>query len=284
MIGTMLTYDPPQESALILSGDKPLRISEPIQAQCVGYLREFLDESPRPLFSSLVALYADAWAAHPKIINLPRGMDLVYDCKDDQSVRLSVGKLGQLQDHRQKLTTEARLLQNDLQSLDVLSQRWMIGSTVVEETDSLGTDETRLLQYDQRWLIGTNVIAGTVFEDPNSLDTDQPGLLTPSPCLFPTQTGYQQVVQEELYHHAVTVVLQARKSLQNALARYRSRIRLVSIVIGRLLTGLTSSNIFCSVLWEKRRWFLFHGARPPNPVQQALWACLQEACSGSTLA
>jgi hypothetical protein len=42
--------------------------------------------------------------------------------------------------------------------------------------------------------------------------------------------------------------------------------------------------IFCSVLWEKRRWFLLHGARPPKRNEQAMWARFSGVCSEPNLA
>ncbi len=43
-------------------------------------------------------------------------------------------------------------------------------------------------------------------------------------------------------------------------------------------------TLFCSVSWPKRRWFLFHGARPPKNRVQAALGLFFGACSGPIFA
>jgi hypothetical protein len=43
-------------------------------------------------------------------------------------------------------------------------------------------------------------------------------------------------------------------------------------------------RFFCSVRWERRRWFLYHGTRPPRPTVQAIVNLFTVACSRLHLA
>lgn len=261
IIRRMLTYDPESENnGFILVSDangRSCRIFEPIQSNFLGDVPTVLTGSSRPYSGlAVIAQYSDYWGAYPKSGSVPIIGTYVYDGLDE-SARFSVGQLGQLQDYRQKLNAEARVLQNDLHSLDALSQQWLI--------------------------IG-NVFTGTAVENPDSQDADQLNFWAHSPQVFPTHTECQPIIQEDFYSRVLRFLLQACASLRQALARLRRRVRPVSVLIGVFRAAALSALIFCSVRWEKRRWFLFHGARPPKSVQQAIWACLLEACSGSALA
>jgi hypothetical protein len=174
-----------------------------------------------------------------------------------ESAHLSMGQLGQWQEYRQELTIRARSLSSNLQSLDMLMWR---GRGI------------------------SNVWTATGTEDENSHDPDQLDVRAPSLHQPYAETAYFRSVQDELYCHFVSFVLQARTFVKKALTKYRDRIRVVSVVISTLHAVVFSPIIFCSVRWEKRRWFLLHGARPPKSTARAMWACLPEACSGSSLA
>jgi hypothetical protein len=71
-----------------------------------------------------------------------------------------------------------------------------------------------------------------------------------------------------------------RKTL-TALDRLLGCIDHILLVIRRLISS--SIRLFCSVRWEQRRWFLFHGARPPKRVQWFLDFFIG-VCSKSSLA
>ncbi len=109
-----------------------------------------------------------------------------------------------------------------------------------------------------------------------------PGINVCSPSLqgpcWPSQ--YFHGVQQELVSFVCEIQVELRKAL-TALDRLLGCIDHVLLVIRRFV----SSNIrlFCSVRWEQRRWFLFHGARPPKTVQGILDFFIG-VCSGSSLA
>jgi hypothetical protein len=173
-----------------------------------------------------------------------------------ESAQLLVGQLGQWQEYRQALTTKARFVANHLLSLDMFAWPWLGHNPWnIDETDDTESTESGLLNFCS------------------------PSLYQPY-----APSAYYRSIQDELCNHVVSVVLNARTFLRKTLSTFRDRIRLASIVIRVLCAAVSSPLLFCSVRWEKRRWFLFHGARPPKSTAQAMWACLREACSGFILA
>jgi len=172
-----------------------------------------------------------------------------------ESAPLLVGQLGQWQEYRQTLNTKARFVAHHLRSLDMFAWPWLGHNPWnVDETDDTASTESGLLNF-----------------------------CSPSVHLPYAPSTYYRSIQDELYNHVVSVVLNARTFLRKMLSTFRDRIRLASVVIAVLCTAVSSPLLFCSVRWEKRRWFLFHGARPPKSTAQAMWACLPEARSGSIL-
>jgi hypothetical protein len=166
-----------------------------------------------------------------------------------------VGQLGQWQEYRHTLTTRARSLANHLRALDTLVWPWL----------------------------GLNQETGTGPDATPPPDSDLLNFYSPSLHQPYAPTTYHQSIQDELYRHAVSIVLNARTFLEKVLARCWDGIRRASVFVDILFAAISSPILFCSVSWEKRRWFLVHGARPPK-VAQAIWARLPEACSGSALA
>ena len=167
-----------------------------------------------------------------------------------------VGQVGLWQEYRQNLKVKAQSLYIDLQSLETLHDHWL---TIGNPSVSAAAVDPTLLHASQQTF--------------SSYSFYQP--YTPS--------AYCRVVQDELLTYVVGAFVDARAYLEKALKTFRERIRLVSVLIAILRVVAFLANIFCSVRWEKRRWFLFHGARPPKSPQQVMWACLPEACSGSAL-
>jgi hypothetical protein len=205
----------------------------------------------------LVVTECDAWVLDAKETCGP--ILLIHGNHDvkTESAPLLAGQLGQWQEYRGALTTKARFVAHHLRSLEVLQWPW-------NGINHVGT------------------YAGT--DDTNSPDSEELNLCVPSFYQPYSPSMYFESIQDELFNHVVSVVLHARTFLQGVLSALREGIRLVSVLIGTLLAAIFSANIFCSVRWERRRWFLFHGARPPKFTAQVMWACLLEACSGSALA
>jgi hypothetical protein len=199
------------------------------------------------------------------IVELGSGQSFVIDLKHSSAVpvilsschvahelaHVSVGQLGQLQEYRQNLRANVWSIANDLRSLDVMER--------LSICNYISTTETSDRDY--------------------RLNVCAPSLHGPY-----GQTQYYQTVQDALSYHVVSIVLLARTFLQKALTTCREKLRLVNVAVGLLHAVAFFPFIFCSVRWERRRWFLFHGARPPTSTAQAMWACLPEACSRSLLA
>lgn len=156
---------------------------------------------------------------------------------------LLIGQQGDLQEYRGVAVAASRLLKHQLQWLN--------------SADS--------------WLISTAEPAAV-----------EPGIDVRSPSLqgpyWPSQ--YFESVQQELVSLICEIQVELRKTLTD-LDRLLGCIDHILLVIRRFI----SSNIrlFCSVRWEQRRWFLFHGARPPKTVQWVLDFFIG-VCSGSSLA
>ena len=168
---------------------------------------------------------------------------------------LSVGQLGQWQEYYQSLRTKARFVADQLRSLDIVY--WACDD------------------------IPCNV------RKENETESTEPGLLDfCSPSLDPPYAlnTYCRSIQDEFYSHIVSVVLKAREFLYKTLNAVQLTIRLAGFVVAVLRAAASSPLIFCSVSWEKRRWFVFHGSRPPRSTVQTVWTRLPEAYSGSALA
>jgi hypothetical protein len=257
----VLTYDTFRESGLILNGetDEMPRRLEPVQLQNVGSLPDVFKSWSGYPANLIIPSGADSWVAYP---GGKRGVplwetDIIFNCVDSESASPSMGQIGLLQEHRRSLKIVARSLYSDLQSLDSL----------------MGLPNT----------MGA-VGAGSVAEKLNLQGSDQRNVCSYSFYQPYAPTTYYLSIQDELLTYVVSVFVDARTYLQRALNIFQDRIRLLSVVIAILRAAAFTANIFCSVRWEKRRWFLFHGARPPKSTLQALWACMPEACSGSALA
>jgi hypothetical protein len=205
----------------------------------------------------VVTEYCDEWVLDAKetyepILLVPGN----HDVKPESAPPL-VGQLGQWQEYRQTLTTKARFVAHHLRSLNVLQWPWN------------GINQV-------------GMYAGT--DDTNSPDSEQLNSYVPSLYQPYSPSMYYESIQDELCSYVVSVVLDARTLLQSVLSTLRNGICFATVVVGVLCAALSSPVLFCSVRWEKRRWFLFHGARPPKSTAQVLWTCLLEACSGSSLA
>jgi hypothetical protein len=96
---------------------------------------------------------------------------------------------------------------------------------------------------------------------------------------WPSQ--YFNSVQDELDRF----VCETQIELRNALTSLDHLLGCVDHFLSTIRKFLFRSiRRFCSVCWEKRRWFLLHGARPPKIVVAVTTGLFAEACYGSILA
>jgi len=164
-----------------------------------------------------------------------------------------LGRLGELLEHRQRQTRTVRLLVSDLESslypggLSALSAVW------------------NLTDFHQRVLQDSAVSVAFLHEE------------------------FEQVL-EPLYSSSdalwydVENPAQARR-LYKRLRRCRRELRRNSALIAILQKAAGSAGrFFCCVRWERRRWFLHHGARPPKATAQAILSLFAGACSGPLIA
>jgi hypothetical protein len=173
-------------------------------------------------------------------------------------VYMSACQLGPLQEYRQELANREQLLAEDLRSIDLLYFTAHGAVTAIEAkvNEPQGTDVPS--------------IYGNFFA---------PSLPLPS-----TQTQYLKYVRDDLYT-LISALDHASVIVQNALFLCRSEARYVNGVIAKLLRiAFSGLSLFCSVPWFHRRWFVFHGARPPRPSVQATLSLFTGACSGPRLA
>lgn len=183
--------------------------------------------------------------------NSPRPFSSVIDSNFASGWSAFFGEVGQLQEYRSDITGSVRLLAKELQ--------------VVGEV-------TCAAAAAPKGAIGWNAV--------------RPFLVQPTVCNYSSnglsaQTHYFCGIQDEL----VTLVCETRVALRKALTWLNYLLGCVSAVLS-LVCKLASSAIpiFCSVTWEKRRWFLHHGARPPKTTVRAIMSLLTEVCSRSLLA
>jgi hypothetical protein len=171
------------------------------------------------------------------------------------SSQLSAGLVSQLREYRQELHNAARSISDDLRMIDL----WFYAcdnSLVAVQSKSYA----ELAKYES-----------------------QVSVCVPSLDPYLSQTQYYECVRDELLNHEARRTCWTRTFLQKELIGVKQALRLVGTSLAVIQSAIIPA-IFCSVLWEERRWFLFHGARPPRASVQAMSGLLAGACSGLLIA
>jgi hypothetical protein len=161
-------------------------------------------------------------------------------------------QLGQLQEYREKLTRAVRSITQELQSGDLLGH-----NSFVAPPDSMVVGEWDSCLY---WT--------------------QPHVCAPSLHL-----PYFGSIHEDVWAYVAIIARKTRLGFHLELSRYKRELRRISAIFA-LVRKVTSFGIsfFCSVRWERRRWFVRHGARPPKETVQATLSLITEACCRSLVA
>jgi hypothetical protein len=185
--------------------------------------------------------------------NLPTSYVFASDVAPQSE--FAYGQLSGLQEYSQKLKQAVRTITQELESLD-----------------------TRLWKYPTY-----QNIAQTNSPEEWAAWTTQPNLLAPSLNLPFTQGAlYFGSIQEDVWAYVVSIdrkvseFLHCRqRRLQWALCQVNEA---VAVILNKIACSVT--GFFCGMRWERRRWFLRHGARPPKKRLQAISSLFPEACLG----
>jgi len=88
----------------------------------------------------------------------------------------------------------------------------------------------------------------------------------------------------DAYDYIRSLARRTQTALYEQLSEVSRKLRRVNDVVAIIGDGHPQIPRFCSVRWERRRWFLHHGARPPKQTVQAILGLFTGACSGSPIA
>lgn len=180
-----------------------------------------------------------------------------------ESMHLIVGQIGPLQEYRHGLATNARSLVLDLQKIETSVIDLQNVETTVIALDGFGPTVLPVAPY-----------SSGIYSAP--VDACVPSLKGRFAL-----TQYFDVVRDELF----TLNCETRIALRKALTAVDRLLGCVDHVILEIRrSALSNIRLFCSVSWEKRTWFLYHGARPPKTSVQVILGLFAGACSGSRIA
>jgi hypothetical protein len=230
---------------MLLSSD-PVR-SRPVQE--FGHPSLILPSDPAPKFEGLF-ITADNFLYGP---TPPTALTLSALARE--SIDLLVGQIGPLQEYRHDLASNARLLVRDLQKIDATE-----------------------IELQGCW---PEPMMGPVAPCNSSLYSNLVNVCAPSLQGPFAPTQYFHVVRDELF----TLNCETRIAVRKALTAVDYLLGCVDHFVLKIFKSASSNiRLFCNVCWEKRRWFLHHGARPPKATVQAILGPFVGACSESRLA
>jgi hypothetical protein len=174
-----------------------------------------------------------------------------FDSLTRSSAYLSVGQAGPLQEYREELTDSVRSLGTQLGTLDFV--------LVPPSTSPLVGG-----QIEGSWEAAP--YASYINVSAPSLDPD-----------YWIADG-RMSIQEEVLAFLTSAVFETRAAIQSAMLWFQKVLDFVSLNLAVILAVVFFPAIFCSVCWENRRWFLFHGARPPRAANKAMLGLFAGAC------
>jgi len=179
----------------------------------------------------------------------------VFACDAKPNSESLYRQLNQLREYQQKLKQAARTVTLRLQSLD-----------------------TGLWKYD-----APHDVAQTDGPEGWSLSTSEPN--TVAPCLqlaFTQGPLFFGSIQEDVWAFIVSVDRKVSESLRDWQRQLNLALLQVNRAVAVILHKIAGSGtgFFCGMRWERRRWFLRHGARPPKIRLAAISSLFPEACLG----
>jgi hypothetical protein len=172
---------------------------------------------------------------------------------------LFVNQLDGLREHHRGVTRTLRTLTQDLQAVE-------------------------LIESAANGLLQGSGLAATAQSKFAHLSGNEPNCCVPSlhPCMGFAGIGS---FQQDLCAYVVSIVRCSRNVLQRRVLECKRELRRTRTLIGTIEKAVFFAvSFFCSVPWERRRWFLHHGARPPKQTVQAILSLFTGACSGSLIA
>jgi len=196
---------------------------------------------------------------------------LIRDDRAQGPEGLYVSEIGQLQEHCAQLTRELRSLDQHLKSLQSIS--------LVSDSDSYTAASNTTIsalptsQLDSGWTQPITHISTFIAPYMQGAGVS---------LLASIQDAWKSF--EDMFQEAARCILRVieyRDFLQKLL--HRASV-VLSIRFKAIFNAIYPVSLFCSVSWERRRWFLHHGARPPKPMVQAILGLFAGACSGSPIA
>jgi hypothetical protein len=213
-----------------------------------GYSSPSLPSDPEPKFEGLFVIPGNFTLETPPTVLTPGTLA-------HESAHLHVGQIGLLQEYRHDLAANGRLLVRDLQKIEAT------------EIELRGCWPAPMM--------------GPVAPFGLNLYSTQPNVFAPSLQQPFALTQYFYIVRDELFSWICETRIAVRKAL-TALDRLLGCVDHFLLEIRK--SASSNIRLFCSVCWEKRRWFLYHGARPPKVAVRAILGLFAGACSGSRLA
>jgi hypothetical protein len=167
---------------------------------------------------------------------------------------LAADRLSELQTGRLSLKHAVRALSEDLQTLD--------------------------------FFISSGSNAFVVEAKANAAADAQLGVSTSMGAVGVIDGQHRYTLQEEVWDYLLSAARRNQGVLKQALTVVRRIQNWVSAAILLLIQQLFrfACSLFCSVRWERRRWFLCHTAHPPKISRPAVAGLLLGACFGSPLA
>jgi hypothetical protein len=242
-----LTYDPdvvPESGTMFINQSQFLESQEPIR---LTYDPDVVPESGSILVSQF-----------NQFALVPEPMLILDPSVVQASGHLFVNQLDGLHEYRRGVTQTLRTLTQDLRSVEFVE----VANGLLQTSDLTVTAQCNFAQPSGN--------------EPNFC------VLSMHSCMG--VTGFSSIVQEVLAQ-VVSIAHYSRNVLQQRLSQCKRELRRTSALVVIIEKAAFSAvSFFCCVRWERRRWFLHHGARPPKQPVQAMLSLFTGACSGSLIA
>ena len=169
-----------------------------------------------------------------------------------------VMNLGQLQESRAQLIRAMRSLYQDLGTF----------TSITEES------------CGYKAASNTTITTLPGFFEPDII-WPSPPLPNASPLHLPTAQVVGVVNVPDVYAYLRSI---ARSDLVQQLREWERHLRWLSCIIEIVRKAASSISLFCGIFWQRRRWFLYHGARPPKEQASAIPGLSFGACLSSPIA
>jgi hypothetical protein len=195
-----------------------------------------------------------------------------------------VSQLDKLQEYRRAIAAEFEALDNAAEFVESLAHMGPVASAVPVTVSCESVFNYRLgaaaVIPDVAFCVDGNIVAveikaSAIDCSPVELDVSAPSLHLPQP-----ESYERRITAEELGLLLADVAATTRAKARSMRRVLRSVTEAITIVRE---VAFKEIAVFCSLRWERRRWYLHHGARPPR-ASQAIWSLFAGARSGPAIA